>query len=42
MIDGKHRMQKRFLSGLTESEFYVLDYTDVEDKLILSHNEEFI
>jgi hypothetical protein len=33
MIDGRHRLQKMFLSGKTKSEFYVLDYTDVKKKI---------
>ena len=31
MIDGKHRLQKMLLSGMTKSLFYVLDYDDVKN-----------
>ena len=31
MIDGKHRLQKMLLSGMTKSLFYVLEYDDVKN-----------
>jgi hypothetical protein len=42
MIDGRHRMQKLRLSNDTESDFYVLEYTDVVDKLTLHPRYNFI
>jgi len=31
MIDGKHRMMKLLLSGVTSSLFYVIEYDEVKD-----------
>jgi len=42
VVDGKHRMQKLRLSNVTESEFYVLEYTDVVDKITLHPYYNFI
>ena len=36
LIDGKHRLQKRIITdpSTKESRFYVLQYSDIKDKLI--------